>query len=304
MPARLLVSSALLLGVRGLHLTNEDLEQSDDPNHKKFHIKVRDETFNCTKFPDFCRGPFNCHLPKAPTADKDRGVATFDGHVNYQKWCRLYPRYSKPMTACVSRDYEKYGKLMYAEQEDMSKNPLRPHMLHVQSQLCFLAGHCNNTEVNTGTTVADMEQMCDKRWGRKKWAEYRYYAGPLFAAYDSATSGGLAPGALPKTIHEGVKKGLSGVFSDLHDVAVDDGIARSWATLSCGLGSYHCDVMYCQQNFCSDPSWREKHLELSWKERPVKEAPPEPKKRGGTRGHKSMEEWQVILRNKLANVRS
>jgi len=279
MTARSLASLALLIGVRGLKIADEEqviaadqfladiteadqaIEEMDGPNPPKgrVHVFAKNHSFNCKKFPDFCRPPFNCNEPQyTPTADWGKGVGTWDGHVNYQKWCSLYPRYSQPITACAAGDYDQYAKLMYAEQANMSKNVLRPHMHHVQSQLCFLAGHCNNTEVSAATTLDDMYQMCDKRWGRKRWATYRDKAGPIAAALDSAQRHGLASGAVP----EGA--GFKQRWSARRDISVDGGIAKSWKLLSCGLGSYHCDVMYCQQNFCNDPEWKRKHGELAW----------------------------------------
>mmetsp|Transcript_71334 Transcript_71334/g.162047 ORF Transcript_71334/g.162047 Transcript_71334/m.162047 type:complete len:325 (-) Transcript_71334:92-1066(-) len=268
----------------------QDLDESgsEDPHHKKFMIKLRDETFDCSKFPDYCRGPFNCHLPKVNTTDKGRGIATMDGHPNYQRWCKMFPRYSKPMTACVARDYQKYARLMESEHEEMGKARLKPHMLHVQSQLCFLAGHCNDTEVSESTTVADMERMCDNRWGHKSWTEYRAVAGPLAAAADSYQRGSLKLG--PVLLGES--------FEGFKDVSVDGGVARSWAQLACGMGNYHCDVMYCKEKFCSDPDWKAKHAELSWAVAPT-QAPKAPHHFvGGGRSHRNQEEWDVLL-NKM-----
>jgi len=265
----------------------EFVDQDQDPNHKKFMIKLRDQTFNCTAFPDYCRGPFNCHLPPAPTTDKGRGVATADGHVNYNHWCKKFPRYSKPMTACVSRDYTKYGKLMYAEQQEMTKNPFRPNQLHLQSQLCFLSGYCNNTKVNEATTVADMEKMCDDRWGHKSWTEFRRLAGPLAAHADSISRGTEGLGK--------IQRNSGNPLNDLRDVSTDDGFARAYAQLSCGVGNFHCDVMYCRQYFCEDPEWKAKHAQLAWAVKPVEEVKVPRKYAGGGRSTRSKAEWNVIL---------
>lgn len=257
----------------------------EDPHHKAFAIKVKEDRFQCDKFPDYCRAPFNCQDHRHPTAGKGSGIGTADGHANLQYWCRQYPRYAKPMTACVMGDHVKYAQLKHAEQTEMSQRPLKPDMLHFQSQYCFLGGFCNMTdEVSDSTTLPDMETLCDARFGRKGWTTYNDRAGPVLAHVGSLEMGGLK---------------LSGTHS-LKQIDIDEGIALSYAILACGSGSYHCEAMYCKERFCKDPEWSKRHAHLARREQ--LQEPKAPKKKfAGGRDRRSKEDWDVQM-DKIARA--
>mmetsp|Transcript_61068 Transcript_61068/g.137600 ORF Transcript_61068/g.137600 Transcript_61068/m.137600 type:complete len:176 (-) Transcript_61068:119-646(-) len=152
------------------------------------------------------------------------------------------------MVECAAGNLRRYGELMYAEQKGYSAKPRSVNISNIDAQYCFQWGHCNNTEVTESTTVAEMEQMCDARFGgRQEWTENFHLIG------------GLSRGILGGVFSGGIRTNLKHPMQ----VTVDMGFLTAFAKMACAMGNYHCDVVYCKQQYCSDPAWKAQYGHLS-----------------------------------------
>merc|ERR1719188_2256125 len=85
---------------------------------------------------------------------------------------------------------------------------------------CFLEGHCDNMDVNDNTTVAQGEEMCDKKYGNAAW-----------------TAMGLD----------------NWEFNTMtrHTPLTTRDQSRTYGKMSCAMGIFHCDVMACKAKYCT-----------------------------------------------------
>jgi len=171
---------------------------------------------DCTKFPHACKAPFNCHLPRE-TRDT---VATRDGHVDWRTWCSS-PNYVEAVSHCREGDLRAYGRIIHAAQNNISK-----YIEFLDSHYCFAHGHCDNFNITPNTTLAEAETMCDERFGHERWTR--------MGNMQSNESDLL----LTPKLHLSERAEMQFVLT------------------ACAMGNYHCDAIYCQQEFCDKPRWR------------------------------------------------
>eukprot|EP00416_Gambierdiscus_australes_P036286 CAMPEP_0171093218 /NCGR_PEP_ID=MMETSP0766_2-20121228/38952_1 /TAXON_ID=439317 /ORGANISM="Gambierdiscus australes, Strain CAWD 149" /LENGTH=266 /DNA_ID=CAMNT_0011551631 /DNA_START=64 /DNA_END=864 /DNA_ORIENTATION=+ len=206
-------------------------------------------SFNCTAAPNFCREPFNCQGPVAKVAANGHGVARADGHANFQLWCAIYPVFSKPVEACAAGKLRDYARLMYDEQKAGSTGPMKPNITSVDAQYCFIFGHCDGKEpLPDGTTLQEMEQMCDERFGHEHWTTKFHMMS------------GLAKGTLADVF---TGKMSTDLRHPMQNIRIGMGFSKAFAELACGMGNYHCDSVYCKEMYCSDPGWKAKYGHLA-----------------------------------------
>mmetsp|Transcript_19201 Transcript_19201/g.60411 ORF Transcript_19201/g.60411 Transcript_19201/m.60411 type:complete len:240 (+) Transcript_19201:71-790(+) len=99
----------------------------------------------------------------------------------------------------------------------------------MDAQFCFAAGHCNNTAVTVNSTLEEMEAMCDQVYGHDTWSKVGFTI--MFKAMTKTSS----PGRF-----------------------------NPWSQMACAMGAWHCDIIYCREKICNDPSWRSQYGSLAW----------------------------------------
>lgn len=190
---------------------------------------------DCGEYPGVCEAPFNCNQ-LLNTSDLEKmmwQVADEEGHANMRSWCMAggSTYWSSTVQEClVNKNLKESAKLNFdiqrargADEEDAS--------------FCFLEKHCTNTDVTESTSPAEAESICDQRYG--KW--WRHF--------------GL------KTAIPGLAKGTNTDVESYKSPALKLGnrgaskLSMRRAMLSCAMGSYHCDVVYCKETYCKDPAY-------------------------------------------------
>jgi len=231
--------------------------------------------FDCGRFPKLCQRPFSCEFFRMKEALTWYFWGTGrTGQGNPRGFC-AEPGASLAISAeCLAGPGA--NLLSLGANHTMRRDAVESEL---QASRCFLEGFCADERVTPETSRADANRICDERYGHKRWTAY----GTFQASPEDAPP--LDPPA----------RALSGYSSRKQTTPI--------TLAACATGRFQCDVLACKQNFCKDPEWRSKHLELSWAERPEHEVEVSTKPTG-TRGKRSMEEWQVLLRNKLASGKS
>eukprot|EP00664_Eupelagonemidae_sp_cell27_P004137 gene4137-1024_t len=196
--------------------------------------RIGADPVNCTEMPFACQPPFSCD--NQPTK-KGKQCATDGGHADFTFWCGT-PQYLPAVDECYKGNLTGYGALMTAAQAQSAGVP------DIDATYCFEIGHCGYAEdptakaptgVTDTTTLAEMEALCDARWGHKKWATIT--AASALAQLAIAMAPVAGGGELGK------------------------GGAKAMSVLSCASGNYHGDAIYCRDAYCSNPDYQ-KHAHL------------------------------------------
>lgn len=185
---------------------------------------------NCTHVPYFCREPFNCH--KVPTKAT---IATADGHADYSGWCDgNADHFARAAVSCAAGDLSGYGRIIHQAQLSIQVGPVSfgKTVEGLDAHYCFAFGHCDNKEVTTQTTLREAEAMCDRRFGHEHWTQI------------SKANLSLGP--------DHIKMGWHGMY-------FDETGETDFAEMACAMGNYHCDVIYCQQEYCSKQEFIDKY---------------------------------------------
>jgi len=190
--------------------------------------------FDCQSQPYQCEEPFNCNKEPADAELQREQIATSDGHADYSAWCGS--PYMAAAKECSSRNMTAYGTIMHSIQVKLSMGGRGIESM--DAHYCFSVGHCDNDEVTDGTTLPEAEAMCDRRFGRDQWTSL--------------------------TFDEAMKNLAFWPEGDLHlgsDSSLYLGVEaeQSFAKMSCAMGSFHCDVIYCRQEYCSQPQFADKY---------------------------------------------
>jgi len=90
-------------------------------------------------------------------------------------------------------------------------------LLPYEAQYCFAAGHCGNGAITESSTFEDGEAQCDLMYNRSAWKA-------------------VHPAAMGMRPHH-------------------KGPASQWGLVACSMGLFHCDVVYCQENYCKDEAF-------------------------------------------------
>lgn len=171
-----------------------------------------------------CLPPFSCNTPSTKTGKQ---AATDDGHADFSFWCGT-PQYLDPAIRCQQGNITGYGIDIYPVQQNTTGVP------DIDCQYCMEIGHCGYSddspypqsgEVTEDTTLAEMEALCDARWGHDAWTK--------LTAVQALAELGLAV--------------VGGTLKKFGAVAM--------SKLSCASGNYHCDAMYCREIYCKKPEY-------------------------------------------------
>lgn len=197
----------------------------------------RGSHIDCQSQPYMCEEPFNCDK-EPPEHELQRSqIATLDGHADFSAWCDS--PYMAAAKECSSRNMTEYGRIMHQIQVKLSMGGRGIESM--DAHYCFSFGHCDNHEVTESTTLQEAEAMCDRRFGHHEWA---------FLTFDEAMKNlAFFPDG---DLHLG---------SDMN-MYLGPRAEYSFAQMSCAMGSFHCDVMYCQQEYCNQPEFKDKYDRL------------------------------------------
>eukprot|EP00416_Gambierdiscus_australes_P016383 CAMPEP_0171073264 /NCGR_PEP_ID=MMETSP0766_2-20121228/11395_1 /TAXON_ID=439317 /ORGANISM="Gambierdiscus australes, Strain CAWD 149" /LENGTH=277 /DNA_ID=CAMNT_0011529937 /DNA_START=78 /DNA_END=911 /DNA_ORIENTATION=+ len=203
---------------------------------KRFFIKRLEEAatdsdalalpqFDCPNHPYFCEAPFNCHTLT---------------HRKVLQWTRegIGGRGPDPQAVCSFLHNE-----MYLGECLVKHDPVRAaHLQHLltreglkgqgdfegDASYCFLEGLCSESNITATSTAEDGAAVCDSRYGRERWARF-----------------GSATAAANESINaNGHGSALFGLHSRLQSVPL--------ALSACACGTFHCEVMLCQETYCRD----------------------------------------------------
>jgi len=195
--------------------------------------------YDCDRLPHMCKAPFHCdQWTHQDTLDiRMHGLATTDGHANVRSWCMPgLERYASTVVkeCVVNKDLRQSSKLQLTRTFNDWADEL-------DASYCFAEGHCTNAVASDYTTMTDMENMCDYRFGgRKGWT--RNFVKSLQRLM-----------SMPKSLTNWVslKSGIS-----------TQRITRILSKMSCAQGTFHCDIQYCKNTYCRDEYYVSKYGHL------------------------------------------
>jgi len=201
---------------------------------------------DCALHPMFCAPKLNCAgQPLTPAEREGLGsrLASRDGRANLRSWCAAYPKYASSVQKCiVDEDLAGYARAMYESQKQLK-------LLEPDAAYCFAVGHCNNTALAASATLEQAEAFCDQQYGHAAWTSIGW--NQMHKVMDVAQE--FVSGEVPTSLASWAAK-----------VAVIKNMSSVSALTACAMGNLHCDVQYCQQNFCGDTTYRARFGNLSW----------------------------------------
>jgi len=193
--------------------------------------------FNCSSHPNMCKVPFNCH---------DLDVANLVGWMT-----KGYGhKGGDPRAFCMATNYDEYMTTCYdgpGGKGDLVKTGVLQYNMtmwgsygqptkDMDASYCFMENFCDDDFVTNATTLADADNLCDERFATAK-VHWRNYT---------------------PNHHSFLMKKLANKVSNT-DGFHDKAIADSYLKLACGMGNFHCDVMYCKEGYCKDPYYQKKY---------------------------------------------
>lgn len=208
--------------------------------HKELRKDPHDiSQVDCKAEPYLCQEPFRCNVEKSQEELDRLQIATADGHPDLSSWCES--PYSKAANECFKGNLTGYATVMHRTQVATSNG--NGGIEGMDAHYCFSFGHCDNTEVTVNTTLQEAEDMCDRRFGHDRWSNLTFDEAMGNLAF--WPEGDLHLG-LDLSMHLGPKAEFA------------------FAEMACAMGNYHCDVVYCQQEYCNAPEFVEKYGHLKF----------------------------------------
>jgi len=161
----------------------------------------------------------------------NRSIVGRKGHPNVRPMCLTYPYYENMVQQCVlNNDLKKNAELTFQSQLSRKQDT-------VDAIYCQLGGLCEDSKVTENSTKDDAEKICNERfqsqWKRMGWRTY--------VETVAESSGILAKSG------SAIKNGQT-TWAKVAYYAKKSAVAS--AMTSCAMGTYHCEVFYCKQNFC------------------------------------------------------
>jgi len=196
---------------------------------------------DCAAMPWMCEAPFHCDRPLSASELAALGEkVAVDGHANPRSWCNKPELWNNVVKNClVDHDLRKSALVTWALRMTVG-------LAELDASQCFIEGHCSDTEVTYNTTGFEAQEICDRK-------------------YPGWTSIGENDANL--RIDD-----VPGSYS-LQSGFLKPEFSHGYGALSCAMGKYHCDVVYCKETFCKMESYRSKygHLMPMLAARPCKE---------------------------------
>jgi len=196
--------------------------------------------FNCTRWPQMCQEPFNCHKYNAfkSVTWYSRGVAV-DGHSNPQVLC-TQPWSSDYYTKCLVEKDPVGAAHLYYNRTVAGQYGHKEHKLELDASICFLEGYCAEDRVQSNTTMEEAEAVCDSRYGRERWMVTDSVKADKKDRFSSSI------GSLTE-----FENSMTGLHSRTQSTPL--------AMAACAKGYFHCEVVYCKETFCKDVYYQERY---------------------------------------------
>lgn len=199
---------------------------------KKRHRRQRASRTNCTKHPVLCSDQMRCHT-EPETQNLHKRIATEGGHANLKSWCIDNGLFANTLVqhCIINGDLSKSGKLVFQQQVENGAD-------HLDASYCFLEKHCSNSRITANTTLSEAELACNERFGRN-W-----------------TNVGFA--LMERQQRWWQLSGVMNVKTGFHSREP----TQAFSKLACAMGNYHCDVVYCKENYCQNEYYVKKYGHL------------------------------------------
>jgi len=186
---------------------------------------------SCMDYPFLCQSPLHCQEPlsEQEMLSWNSNIATVGGGPNFRLWCHhefAHLADSLVQECLVKGDLKKSAHALYEAQKTRS-------LTESDASYCFREQLCSVENVTTTSSVSDGISACDGKYGRHAWTaiSLRELSVALAASQQSSELLGFSNSEIP----------------------------RLFAHLSCAMGSFHCDVSYCQQTYCKMPEYINKY---------------------------------------------
>lgn len=184
--------------------------------------------FDCVKKPEYCGAPLHCDEPGKAGTSFPLHETAYSGHSNLKAWCSLDEFREGVVNKClIDHDLSAGGRATYQEQ-------VRANALEADASYCFLVGHCLEDRVTNDTTIEEAEELCDEKYGRKGWTSYFDFT-RMMASQSIAFGLGQANQQIGFTSRS---------------------LADGFGKLACAMGNWHCDVIYCRENYCNNEHFK------------------------------------------------
>eukprot|EP00411_Alexandrium_monilatum_P084549 CAMPEP_0175710406 /NCGR_PEP_ID=MMETSP0097-20121207/40066_1 /TAXON_ID=311494 /ORGANISM="Alexandrium monilatum, Strain CCMP3105" /LENGTH=305 /DNA_ID=CAMNT_0017017825 /DNA_START=44 /DNA_END=961 /DNA_ORIENTATION=+ len=218
--------------VGNLYQTLGDARQSPGSN-------VTTEDIFCYMYPGYCKAPFSC-----PEFARNEAHEKFNewivnglapgGIPDLHVWCYSEESYQY-ISRCATGDLIGAAKIRYL----LTRAGYFGGLAHeTDGSLCFLEGYCADTDVSENTTLGEAMQLCDERYGHEDWI----HSGSLFSPAENA-----------------VGYAQEETWRDPRNGYANRSQTRPLGLAACARGCYHCDVMYCRENYCKDEYYIKKY---------------------------------------------
>jgi len=187
----------------------------------------------CGEHPSLCNEPLACHgaLNEEEIRSWHKKIATDDGKPNLRLWCHsdfAVLADSLVQECLVNKDPLKSAHAVFEAQKANGAT-------EADASYCFWEKHCNNEDVTSRTSMSEARNACDRKYGRESW--------------ESVSMKEMA--ILLRTFPNADNQSFSGPE-----------LPNAFGRLSCAMGSFHCDVVYCQQTYCRMPNYIERYGHL------------------------------------------
>jgi len=157
-------------------------------------------------------------------------MATSDGHANLKSWCDR-PWYADTLVQeCLVK------KDLYTHAHKLFEFSVKAGMGELDGSYCFIEGYCVS-DATLNTTMQEAEQLCDRRFGHKVWAQFASKYSP---PEDRIGAGG-----------QHVWSPKIGFTNKAQ--------TRPFVLAACAMGNYHCDAAYCKETYCKNEYYQKRY---------------------------------------------
>lgn len=195
-----------------------------------------------------CQAPFSCDQDYKNIPASSRPSLSWP---DYHLWCG-YPAYAYAGLMCQQKRYHEYGNSIMKAQMTRGWGTMS-----VEAQYCFGYGHCDDHNVTYSTTVEQAIEICNEKFDQQWWP--KEHEKPGFAIYNRETTDTIDHDDQGETTTaRGIGKDWYSSTTIIYRPYYKMWRFKERAKASCKMGNYHCDVIYCQEHYCSEPHYRNK----------------------------------------------
>lgn len=187
----------------------------------------------CGEHPTLCKQPLDCSEPPSEEEIKSwhTTIVKEDGQPNLRLWCHsdfTVLADSLVQECLVNKDPVKGALAVFELQKTRAAT-------EADASYCFWEKFCSNQDVTPKTSLLEARNACDSKYGRESWTSVNMKEmAVLLSTFPNAENESFSGPELPS----------------------------AFGRLSCAMGNFHCDAVYCQQTYCKMPQYIEKYGHL------------------------------------------